>query len=206
MQDIIDRIVAHLSSKSLKLTEGSASAEELGFLVELLHSRPGIKRVGEIGFNAGISSYAFLQARRDAKVVSFDIADHDYVDEAKAFVDQAFSGRHELIKGDSRKALPKFARERPETKFDLIFIDGGHDYKIAKADLQNARLLAHERTLVFIDDLTPWVRWGRGPTKAWDEVLAAGAVRQEGLYKNGRPVTDYAGQEGDRIWAVGRFV
>jgi len=33
---------------------------------------------------------------------------------------------------------------------DLIFIDGGKSYREAKSDLENARMLMHERTAVFV--------------------------------------------------------
>jgi hypothetical protein len=49
-----------------------------------------------------------------------------------------FPGRHELITGDSRETVPAFADEYPTRAFDLIYIDGGHDYEIAKATSRTA--------------------------------------------------------------------
>jgi len=80
--------------------EGSADSSELEFLSNLAR-RPGIKLIGEIGFNVGLSSYAFLEANPQAHVYSFDLAEYDYVKPAKDHIDKTFPGRHTLIIGDS---------------------------------------------------------------------------------------------------------
>ena len=49
------------------IAEGSASLEELVWLAETARKN-NAKLVGEIGFNAGFSSYAFLAAAPDFKV------------------------------------------------------------------------------------------------------------------------------------------
>jgi len=36
---------------------------------------------------------------------------------------------------------------------DLVFIDGGHDYEIAKKDLENCRPLSDHDTIVIMDDV-----------------------------------------------------
>ena len=86
----------------------------------------------------------------------------------------------------------------------MVFIDGGHDYYVAKADLENIRALSTPATAVVMDDLTPWRPWGQGPTKAWREALNTGAVLQEELFKDGAPV-DTLEPPGTRAWALGRY-
>jgi predicted O-methyltransferase YrrM len=84
---------------------------------------------------------------------------------AKKLIDERFPGRHTLICGDSRKTVPEFKASNPDLRFDLVFIDGGHDYEVPKADLLNMRELASEGTAVILDDLIPWFAFGRGPRR-----------------------------------------
>ena len=184
--------------------EGSTSPEELLFLATTA-KRTNAKIIGEIGFNAGYSTNAFLNSSQDSRVVSFDLVEHGYTKAAKQIVDQKFPGRHTLIAGDSTKSVPDYARKHPDLRFDLVFIDGGHEYEIAKADIMNMMPMCTAQTAVIIDDLTPWLRWGKGPTQAWTEAIENGFVRQEELFKDGLPVS-VTEPPGKRVWALGRYI
>lgn len=184
--------------------EGSTSAEELLYLGAAARDA-GARLIGEIGFNAGFSTQVFLSVCPAARVVSFDLVEHGYTKTAKQLVDRKFPGRHTLVAGDSTQTVPRFARENPGLRFDLVFIDGGHSYEVARADIANMRPLCTTSTAVVIDDLTPWRRWGRGPTRAWTEAVDTGLVRQEELVKDGRRV-DSAEPPGKRVWALGRYL
>lgn len=183
--------------------EGSASSEELLYLQTLIRSHR-IATVGEVGFNAGISSYAFLEASPSVEVVSFDIGRYTYVQPAKNIIDRLFPGRHQFIVGDSRSTVPAYIKEYPGTTFDLIFIDGGHDFETAIADLENMKALAHKETIVIMDDITPWLEWGTGPTKAWLKAVNDKLVIQHELVKDGQ-VVDTIEPPGRRSWAVGQY-
>lgn len=197
------KLLVYRSVLDGKPREGSADEAELNYLAGLAQ-QPGVKRIAEIGFNAGMSSYAFLYANPDATVVSFDIGEYDYGPSAKDIIDEEFPGRHELILGDSTKTVPEYHAAHPEEKFDLIFIDGGHDYEIAKADIKNMRKLATKNTIVVTDDLTPWLAWGEGPYRAWTEAIEWGVIEQDEIVKDGE-VIDEIQPPGDRIYARGRY-
>lgn len=184
--------------------EGSASTAQREYLARLA-SQSTVRRIAEIGFNGGISAANFLLANPDATVRSFDLNRYDYTDLGKAHIDKRFPGRHQLIIGDSAKTVPIFADENPETKFDLIFIDGGHEFEAAKADIRNMRELAHAATVLVVDDLSPWTVWGIGPVKAWNEALQADEVYQNELLQNGLLVGVPLESEGEKVWVTGGY-
>ena len=82
-----------------------------------------------------------------------------------------YPSRHTLILGDSIKTIPIFTTNNPNKTFDLIFIDGGHAYETALADLLNCKTLAHSETIIIVDDIIfklDWQReWTLGPSLVW---------------------------------------
>ena len=188
--------------------EGHLLKTQAQFIERLMHRHRWVGNVAEIGFNAGHSSYLFLAARPDVRVVAFDIGDHDYIDLAKEIIDRVFPGRHELIKGDSRQTVPAFTSEHPDCRFDLIFIDGGHKYEVAMADLENCQGLSTPRSLVLMDDLQPSRDYGVGPVKAWHEAQANGLVKEELLVEDGFPLIDLTVDDvapESFVWGIGKY-
>lgn len=141
------------------------------------------KSVMEIGFNAGHSADVMLAANTNMHLTSFDLGCHPYVSHAKEYMDKTYSTRHELVLGDSTLTVPDFIAGNPGRTFDVIFIDGGHTYEIATADLANCKRLSHSKTIVILDDtmFTPgWEReYTTGPSRAWTEAIAAGHVFEQ---------------------------
>jgi 16S rRNA G966 N2-methylase RsmD len=93
----------------------------------------------------------------------------------KEYIDNKHPNRHTLILGDSTETVPKYINDNPDKTFDIIFIDGGHDYKIADADLENCKKLANKDTIVIMDDTIHTRGWKSdytiGPTLTWLEHL-----------------------------------
>jgi len=157
----------------------------------ILTNKPHIN-VMEIGFNAGHSAEVFLENNKNLTLTSFDIGGHNYVTTAKEYIDATYPNRHTLILGDSNITIPIYLENNKDTKFDIIFIDGGHHYEIAKADMENCFHLAHKDTIVVLDDTifrNDWVQaYTIGPTRSWNEHLERNKIfelnRKE--YCNGR--------------------
>jgi predicted O-methyltransferase YrrM len=185
--------------------EGFLRSEQASYLQGLVASNPSIRLILEIGFNAGHSSYVFLGARPDVRVVSFDLGEHSYVSAAKDFIDKKFPGRHELVLGDSTITVPRYRAEHPHADFDLAFVDGGHDYEVAAADLRNCQALVAQDGLVIMDDLLDWRSWGVGPARAWAEACTAGLVTALQLVQDGQAVASVRRKAATAAWGLGRY-
>ena len=199
----MDEIINFLEGRGHLPVEGSSSPEQQDYLRRLVRQSKA-RLVGEIGFNAGFSSLAFLSASADVQVVSFDIGCHEVVATAKEFVDSQYPGRHELVLGDSAWSVPRYRTQNPEASFDIVFIDGGHEYEEARDDISNMRALSHPGTSVVIDDLTPWFWWGEGPTRAWTEAISQGMIAPVEIVKDGQRVHDIE-PPGERSWGLGHY-
>jgi predicted O-methyltransferase YrrM len=163
-----------LNSKGFTNFEGNIKHCEpkVKDFIDLIKSSDNI-HIMEIGFNAGHSAEIILKNNSKANLTSFDLGSHNYVGTAKQYIDNTYPDRHNLIIGNSTQTIPIFIQNNPDKKFDIIFIDGGHDYNIAKADLENCYHLAHKDTIVIIDDTIYTAGWEKnysiGPTKTWVE-------------------------------------
>jgi len=174
--------------------------------VNILRSMASFKNVSnimEIGFNAGHSSEVFLGASPRTKVVSFDIGSHDYLTHGKTFIDRKFPDRHQLILGDSEKTVAEYIENKPDTRFDLIFIDGSHVYEKVMQDLLNCKRLSHKDTIIILDDVVKNPSYksihNSGPSQIWAEFIKEGIVREISS-------VEFNTQEGGRGMAWGKYI
>lgn len=113
--------------------------------------------VCETGFNVGHSAVTFLSALPDsAQYFGFDLGQLRRLTwEAAALLNTSFfPGRVHLKYGDSAVTLPQFVRDHPVPfRCDVISIDGHHSTKYMMSDWRAFRQMAHEGSLVFVDDI-----------------------------------------------------
>ena len=170
------------------VTEGyTEQVPEQVQILKALVNNDKIINVLEIGMNAGHSSCLFLENNKQCNVISFDIGNHDYVRVGKQYIDNKYPNRHELIISDSTISVPLYTNINKESKMDLIFIDGGHDYETALNDLINCMNLSHKDTILIMDDTiinnnANIADWNIGPTQAWNKLKSYNLIEEKESY------------------------
>lgn len=175
-------LAKHLKGNGISQVEGhTGQVPDVYPAIKKVLSDYNVRTIFEIGFNAGHSSTFFLEA--GMVVISLDVGVHDYIHFAKEFIDEQYPRKHRLIIGDSTVKLPEIIKTEKLTT-DLIFIDGGHDFDIAMADLKNGKKIAK---LVMVDDVVfnenHQQVWNIGPTHAWLKSKESGLVKELGHFQ-----------------------
>lgn len=182
-----------LSPLDSRVNEGYCTFPQQREFIKDLESYEGIRKIAEIGFNAGHSAELFLKNCPSATLVSFDLNTHSYASVGAAFMEQEYPQRFQFIEGDSKKMVPSYAVGHPEEKFDLIYVDGGHSFAICYADILNCKKMASENCILWIDDY-------------WDEVqIAVDFLESQNVIRviEKKRVSDWYG---DRSWVIATYV
>lgn len=99
------------------------------------------KRMLEIGTNTGLGAiiiaYASSLFHGDAHVTTIDIDQRE--GRSNLHLVPGIEKHIEFIEGDSNDILPQL--EKSKQKFDLVFVDGAHDYIQARKDWENTQNL-----------------------------------------------------------------
>lgn len=102
----------------------------------------------EVGVAAGGTSNTLMVARLDSSFIGIDdwSADVRYKSDFAENTRQ-FKSRVEMIEGDSRTVAKTWSR-----KLDVLLVDGGHEYDVAKSDLANFVPWIKNGGVIMIDD------------------------------------------------------
>lgn len=135
-------------------------------------SHDWIKNICEVGYGAGHSALLYLLVNPKASLYSFDI--FAYIPDHESFITvdamklprtfqtstlkliaqrRDFANRFHKITGDSNMTIPIFVRKNPKLKCDFISIDGSHVPPQPFFDILHLQPLAHNKTIVVLDDM-----------------------------------------------------
>jgi SAM-dependent methyltransferase len=113
----------------------------------------------EIGLNGGHSAFLALMSNKNLKIYSNDISQfyppfpkihpEIYVQIAADTLKTFFDNRFTFIKGDCLTEIPKFIKNNPSIKFDIIHIDG--EKSTYKQDFLNLIPSLNENAIVIFD-------------------------------------------------------
>lgn len=142
-----------LSSKHSNNNEGFMTSAQRKQFESQLALYPNITSVLEIGLNGGHSAENFFRSCKNLeRFLSFDIEMHAYTKVAVEYFKRQARDRFIYVKGDSNEQVPMYAREHLQEKYDLIYVDGNHSAQGCLNDILNCKALAHESTLLWVDD------------------------------------------------------
>ncbi len=106
-----------------------------------------IKKVMEIGFNAGFSTLLMLITNPNINIKCFDLGEHKYTIPCYEKLKETFGDRLEIVIGDSALTLPNI-----NDIYQLIHIDGCHYGEVAESDIINSYRLSKKGTILIMDD------------------------------------------------------
>lgn len=136
------------------------------------------KRYLEIGLRRGRSVCVVARGCPDTAITGFDLWIPDYAgmqNPGPEFVREELHrhghrGNLELIDGDSRRTVPEYFSSHPDTKFDLITVDGDHSRQGALTDLKNVIPHLSAGGVIVFDDIAhpqhPYLY------SVWQEILS----------------------------------
>lgn len=125
------------------------------------HYKP--TRILELGTNFGFGSLAFSLGHPSAEIDTVEGSNILYEINQKNF--KNFSN-HKIE--FHRNTFDTFFDTKPQTKYDLIFIDGDHTSEKLFKHLKKAIEYAHNETFILIDD----IRWSGDMYDAWEQITA----------------------------------
>lgn len=113
---------------------------------------PHCRTVCEVGLNAGHSSVLWMEACPSAQAVLFDLPYKKWSQATFDFLRKQYVGRVTITEGNSLITIPDYLHQHPNTRCDVIAIDGSKEAAVRFQDFLNMEQFAHKDTLLLLDD------------------------------------------------------
>jgi len=157
------------------------------FFYHLARSRK-VLNILEIGTNLGVSGQYFLKAlegKKNGKLVTLEGVKGLCEIAEERFSNLSQNDRFEVIHGLYDASIKKLAVSKQG--FDLVFIDGNHQYGATLSYFNQLKANLNHKALVIFDD----IHWSRGMQQAWREICRQqGVLYSVNFYKLGVVVFD----------------
>lgn len=185
----------YMSPLHSNINEGYMTESQKRQFNAWLQSHSHIKRIIEIGLNGGHSAENFFQNCPELQqLVSFDIEKHPYTRVAREYLEKKYKEQFVFVPGSSAVSVREYAKKSPNTKYDLIYIDGDHSYQGAVRDILNCKMLADENTVLWIDDYN-----GLSIKNAVLECQKRGVIQVDNIHDS----SDVCGR---RVWVEAHYL
>ncbi len=178
-------ICQYLTDRNIKIRQGyitqvnEHSSQVINQINKLCNVNQ-LQNILEIGFLAGHSAEIFLNLNKTVNVTSIDESVLQSVKAGKEYIDLYYPGRHTLIKGNSNNVLKNEKFNSSQMKYDIILIDGSFKYDIIKQDILLSKNLAHDNTIIIINNILEnkkWIKyWNKEPCIVVDELISGRVI------------------------------
>jgi len=135
------------------------------------------KKFLEIGFHAGFTNTILKKIFNFQEIVAIDIIDGPV--NGSAFRANLRFKNLTLICNDSTSQY-SIDNARKLGPFDLIFIDGNHDYEIAKKDFENYKEMISDNGVIALHDIKSKVH--EGIPRLWNEITSKNEYEVDTVY------------------------
>ncbi len=152
--------------------------EELTWLIEKLQkisNKNKLKTFLEFGYAHGFTNTILNKFFNFKKIVTVDIVSQEGQSKESFFSNLRFKNLI-LIAGNSQSEFVK-NQISLNGNYDLIFIDGGHEYKIVKNDFQIACKNMSKKAVIVFHDID--ASSCGGPRKLWKEIKKKNLINKQ---------------------------
>lgn len=126
----------------------------IGLLKQRLRELPHPPVMLEVGVDRGVSFLSLVvflaRTRPEFVAVGVDVLVQEATQLLLSNIDLQPKQQAYLIEGNSLSILPKLVDQK--MKFDLVLLDGDHNYHTVSNELQHLEHLVHDHSIVVIDD------------------------------------------------------
>jgi predicted O-methyltransferase YrrM len=170
------RANTNIDSGGTKLYDGQGThslqnPEELIWLIKIIqklvkNKKLKLKNFLEFGYAWGFTNSILNKFFKFEKIISVDNINNEGQSKESFFANLRFKN-FVLLCGDSRS---KFIKDQIKlnSKYDLIFIDGGHEYDVVKNDFELAKKNRSKNSIIIFHDINATAC--KGPGKLWKQI------------------------------------